>query len=199
MKVAGVGDFSYEYDANDRLVRVIDPRDNVTSFEYDALGREIRRVRERLARESPAQAPGFVDLKTEPGGILDVELIVQYLQLVHGAEHAEVRARATMRALDDLRAVGAFDRPTHEALRSAYLLLRRLENRLRIVDDTATNRFHAEPSHDLDRLARRMGYRGGEEMVGAALLKDHLAATTAVRRAFEQVFGRLLASTADRG
>lgn len=69
--------------------------------------REVRRIKARVEAE---RLPQGVDptrhLKLGPGGISDVEWLVQLLQLQHGAEHAELRTVSTMRALDAARDLG---------------------------------------------------------------------------------------------
>src|SRR5207247_1453166 len=62
---------------------------------------EIREMRRRL--ESTV---GSGDLKRGPGGIVDIEFLVQMLQLQHGRTDSSLRTPNTLAALRALRAAG---------------------------------------------------------------------------------------------
>ena len=85
-----------------------------------------------------------------------------------------------------LAQAGVVDAPAHATLRDAYRFLRRLLNRMRIVHDRPEDHLHAEPGAELDKLARRMGYRGGD--LARSLLADYRATTRKVRALYEQTF-----------
>jgi glutamate-ammonia-ligase adenylyltransferase len=70
------------------------------------------------------------DLKNRPGGLIDLEFIVQYLMLREAATHPQVLHRATADALPALAASGLLPpealrelEPAAELLRHALLLL----------------------------------------------------------------------------
>jgi glutamate-ammonia-ligase adenylyltransferase len=103
--------------------------------------------------------PGTVDTKYSPGGLIDIEYTVQYLQLMHGATTPAVRTPNTLTALEALHDTGRLTADEYQQLRQAYVFLRHLIDALRIV------RGHARdlvlPSSDSEEfvfLARRMGY-----------------------------------------
>src|SRR5207249_2620318 len=69
----------------------------------------IEQVRVLKARaESEIQNKGLQtrEVKLGTGGIRDIEMAVQLLQLVHGRHHVELRERSTLGALDALSANG---------------------------------------------------------------------------------------------
>jgi glutamate-ammonia-ligase adenylyltransferase len=140
----------------------------------------IARMRERIERElaAPGEERGIGHIKAGRGGIIDVEFAAQYLQLVHGARHPELRVRATLPALAAARGAGLIDEATHETLAGGYRFLRRIENRLRIVHDRPIHEFPAE-ADELDKLARRAGFASA-----AALDRAYLAWTRDVRAAY---------------
>ena len=71
--------------------------------------------------------------------------------------------------------------------RRAYDLLRRLESRIRIVHDRASDELPATQA-GLTKLARRMGYGGGDaRSPGEALLADYLDMRARVRELFERL------------
>ena len=147
---------------------------------------EIGRLRARMERELAQEAPerGRYHIKTGRGGLVDVEFLVQYLQLVEGPERPALRVRAIRPALDALRKAGLLAPGDHEALVSAYLFLRRLENRLRIVHDRSIAELPGALPEELDKLARRLGYRGAAS--GARLLNEYREHTDRVRTIYRK-------------
>ncbi len=53
-----------------------------------ALTRDIRAMRRRMEEEVGKENPGFYNIKQGVGGLVDIEFLVQYLQLLHGRRHA---------------------------------------------------------------------------------------------------------------
>ncbi len=63
--------------------------------------REVRRIKARVEAERlPHGADPRMHLKLGPGGISDVEWLVQLIQLRHGARHPELRTVSTLDALE---------------------------------------------------------------------------------------------------
>src|SRR5581483_12327494 len=83
------------------------------------------------------------DLKRGRGGIMDIEFIVQYLQLIHGPAFPPLRQANTEQSLKALMKFKKLSASDGGALLIAYAFLRRLENRVRIV--------HGLSAHNLDR------------------------------------------------
>ena len=116
----------------------------------------IRAMRERQLR-SLVGATEF-HAKLSPGGLVDLEYLVQALQLDRGAEHSELRTPNTHEALDALRQVGALTIVDHERLCAAYHFLRRLIDALRMVRGEARDlTVPPAASADFESLARRLG------------------------------------------
>ena len=146
----------------------------------------IARLRDRMERELAREGPGEYNIKSGRGGLVDVEFIAQYLQLCHGGADARLRVRSTFDALTALTAAGILAGDAGQALAEAYVFLRRLENRLRIVQDRSISELRSDPLA-IDKLARRMGYHepsGG----GARLLADYLRHTGRVRELYRTLF-----------
>ncbi len=97
------------------------------------------------------------DIKRGPGGIREIEFLVQALQLIRGGREPELRGRRLLPALRALVAAGQVSDSAAAALADAYRFLRRLENRLQMVRDAQT---HALPNGDDDRqrIAGGLGY-----------------------------------------
>jgi glutamate-ammonia-ligase adenylyltransferase len=115
-------------------------------------------LRRRQMRE--LVRPGRTNVKYSAGGLIDIEYAVQYLQLLHGKDHPELRAPNTLEALDRLQGLNLVSQAEFEVLNPAYLFLRSLIDALRIVRGDAGDLLLPEPnSEELKALARRLGYR----------------------------------------
>jgi len=137
--------------------------------------------------------PGTVNVKLSPGGVVDIEYAIQYLQIMHGQRQATLRTPNAMQALAGLVDCGIVSRQDGENLRKAYFFTRMLIDGLRMV------RGHAKdlvlPPADSDEfifLARRVGYQTDDWQAGARHLKtdveEHMRLT---REFFEKTFGAL--------
>ena len=86
---------------------------------------------------------------------VDIEYAIQYLQIMHGHDHAALRTPNAMQALAGLMECGIVSRQDGEHLRKAYLFLRMLIDGLRMV------RGHAKdlvlPPADSDGLFSSRG------------------------------------------
>lgn len=98
---------------------------------------EIHRLRMRMEVELGREREGRLNLKVGRGGLVDVEFAAQYLQLVHGPQRPSVRARATLKALYELRREGVLAQEDFEVLDRGYRFLRALEVRQRLAHDAS--------------------------------------------------------------
>jgi len=152
---------------------------------------EIRRLRQRMEVELAGEHDGHRDFKTGRGGLLDVETVVQYLQLCHGAAHPELLAvDRTDAQLDRLAALQLLEADAADALRRGWRFLQRLSSRLRIVENRSISDLDEERG-DLDSLALRLGYSSPQRAGGArrALLDDYRRHTGDIRAVYERVLG----------
>jgi [glutamine synthetase] adenylyltransferase / [glutamine synthetase]-adenylyl-L-tyrosine phosphorylase len=149
-----------------------------------ALASEIRRMRERMESEVAREATRGKNPKTGRGGLVDVEFAAQFLQLLHGHDHPEIRTGSTPVALSRLRGAGLLREQDHEALARGYDFLRRVELRLRIVHDYGVDHL-PDRGPALAQLARRLGYFGDDP--GARFQGEYARVTAAVRQAFDRV------------
>ena len=150
---------------------------------------DIRRLRQRMEVELADEHGGRRDFKTGRGGLLDVETIVQYLQLHHGAAHPQLLAVDRIDAqLDRLASLGQLAAADADALRRGWAFLQRLSSRLRIVENRSISDLDEERG-DLDGLALRLGYTSPQRAGGArrALLDDYRRHTTVIRAIYERV------------
>jgi len=139
---------------------------------------EIRRMRRRL--EETAGLGG--DLKRGPGGLVDIEFLVQMLQLKHAANDPRLRTPNTLEALARFYEAGVLKKNDYEFFGRAYRFLRMVEGRLRLVSSTARDRLPQEPL-ELAKLSRLLNYRDG-----AGLLNDYQRISSEVRARFDRFF-----------
>src|SRR5712691_3765527 len=72
------------------------------------------------------------NLKYVAGGLIDIEFIAQYLQLVHAAQHPDILDTSTARVLDKAWRLGALAPQDAEVLRPAVRLYHDLTQILRL-------------------------------------------------------------------
>jgi glutamate-ammonia-ligase adenylyltransferase len=141
----------------------------------------LRNLKEQIVRE--VERKGMQDnIKLGPGGIREIEFIVQAFQLVRGGREASLRQRSVIAVLDALAVLGYL--PAHVTLQlaEAYVFLRRTENRLQEWED---QQVHELPEDDIGRirLAFAMGF-SDRELFEKALARHRRL----VQEHFEQVF-----------
>ncbi len=155
---------------------------------------EIAAMRDRIALNVAADRRGERNVKLGPGGIRDIEFVVQAFQLVEGGRAPWVREPNTLRALHRIAEAGLLPRRDYAALVEAYTFLRTLEHRIQILHQVQTHVVPEDP-RALRALARRMGYRrwedgpggGAAEDEGEHLLRDVRRHLAAVRRISSEV------------
>ncbi len=96
------------------------------------------------------------NLKLGPGGIREIEFIVQALQLVRGGTVATLRERQLLKALPALVKEGCLPEGDAAELTAAYRFLRLAENRLQALYDRQTHDLPTDAG-DQRRLAVAMG------------------------------------------
>ena len=116
---------------------------------YDGLRDVHRQIREQGKRRDYAP-----NIKLGPGGIREIEFIVQALQLVRGGREPALRARGTLPALAAIAARGLLPGGAVAALRDAYVFLRNLEHRLQYRDDRQTQTLPADAARARGARAR---------------------------------------------
>ncbi|MGI9291693.1 MAG: bifunctional [glutamate--ammonia ligase]-adenylyl-L-tyrosine phosphorylase/[glutamate--ammonia-ligase] adenylyltransferase [Gammaproteobacteria bacterium] len=107
----------------------------------------LREMKSMIEREGRA-AENRENIKLGPGGIREIEFIVQTLQLVRGGTDKALRQRSLLNALEQLEVQQVVPSETVSELRDAYFYLRDVENRIQMIADRQT---HELPSQKLNR------------------------------------------------
>jgi len=138
----------------------------------------LRDLKERIRREASRRG-AEEDLKVGPGGIREVEFLIQGLQAVYGGKHPALRTRRVLAALARLHRRGILPEKETRLLRESYIFLRTAEHRLQTRYFQQTFRLPREP---LARflLAQSLGFPDEE-----AFLDRLFRIRREVSRAFE--------------
>src|SRR3954447_1652302 len=133
----------------ERIIRdvLVRPRDPVI------IANDVAEMRRAIALE---KGEGDVwDLKYAAGGLVDIDFVAQYLQLVHAAEKPNILDVSTLRVLDNAARLGLLPHSAAEVLRSAADLYHDLTQILRLC---VSEKFKPESSgEDLLRVMARAG------------------------------------------
>lgn len=133
-----------------RIERVI--RDVLTrSRDARLIASDVAEMRRAIALEKGED--DIWDLKNAAGGMVDIDFIAQYLQLVHAADMPEILNIDTQQALDNAQRLGVLSLPDAEILRPAARLYHDLTQILRLC---VSDKFKPETAGDdlLPVLAR---------------------------------------------
>ena len=108
-----------------------------------------------MARERGSASARRRDLKLSTGGIVEIEVTAQVLELVHGRADRSLVGANTAHALKALHAAGHLGRDDYLFLDSTYVFYRMVENALRIETNSATDALPADEA-ELRRLLRAL-------------------------------------------
>jgi glutamate-ammonia-ligase adenylyltransferase len=129
----------------------------------------MRAMRERQLRH--LVTAGTFNAKYSPGGLVDLEYLVQALQIIHGADLPELRVTNIREAMAELAKAGILSEADYGRLRKAHTFLRWLIDSLRVVrGNTRDVNIPPFESEEFAFLARRLRY--GQD---TARLKEDLA------------------------
>jgi [glutamine synthetase] adenylyltransferase / [glutamine synthetase]-adenylyl-L-tyrosine phosphorylase len=123
------------------------------------------------------------DLKYAAGGLVDIDFIAQYLQLVHASRTPEILDVSTLQVLDNAARLGVLPQASMEILRSAGRLYHDLTQILRLC---VTGKF--KPDVAGDDLLRVMA-RAGDAPDFSSLEARVREMQSEVRRVFSEIVG----------
>lgn len=144
----------------------------------------LRAMRQRQVQQ--LVAGGTINAKFSPGGLVDLEYLVQGLQIISGKRHFEVRRTNTIEAMEALNRLGVLSGEEYASLRMAHLFLRRLIEALRMVRGNAKDLAVPTPDSDAFKfLARRLDYGDDAERLYGDLMQH----TATVQKLSDQMLG----------
>jgi len=113
---------------------------------------EVADMRARMRAEQHRLDPGLFDLKQGPGGIVDIEFLVQYLVLRHARRYPElVRWTDNVRLIQTLIGSTVLNEYMAHVLKHAYLIYRAAAHQLSLQEKPAR-----VPAEKFDRLQQRI-------------------------------------------
>jgi glutamate-ammonia-ligase adenylyltransferase len=151
----------------------------------------IRQIKRRTEAHTARTSPSF-DIKRSSGGIRDVEMAVQLLQLIHGRHDISLRSSNTLDAVDSLEDGDYISSEDAQLLRDSYVFLRNIEHRLQIRNDSAR---YDLPQERADRriLAKSLGFGDTKAASAEDSFDDEFTRVTAeVRQLHRRLFFRPL-------
>ena len=127
------------------------------------------------------------DLKLGRGGIREIEFFVQAMQIIYGGRTKSLQLKGLLPSLQQLHAEALISEQMHFELEHAYVFLRKLENRVQMLNDA---QVHHLPESELSRqrIALALGYADGQPLLDA--LNIH-------RGNVQRLFSSLLNESAD--
>jgi [glutamine synthetase] adenylyltransferase / [glutamine synthetase]-adenylyl-L-tyrosine phosphorylase len=120
-------------------------------------------------------------VKLGPGGIREIEFIVQSFQLIRGGQDRRIQHASLLHVLPQLAGGKLLPVRVAQELEGAYQFLRRIENRLQMLGDQQTHTVPADPLVR-ERIAVSLGF--ADWAACAAELDVHRSRVT---RAFQEV------------
>jgi [glutamine synthetase] adenylyltransferase / [glutamine synthetase]-adenylyl-L-tyrosine phosphorylase len=170
------------------LLDLVEPMIYSTTLDFSVV-ESASATRERIHEKAAAKrgAGGGFNIKLTPGGIRDIEFLVQCLQRLHGGREHWVRHGGTLLALFRLRDKGLLSDTEYSRLASAYEFLRNLEHRLQFLEDRQTHNL-PEDQTAIAALARKMpDTEIGAERSAEALLRRLNTHLEEVQEIYERV------------
>lgn len=147
--------------------------------------REIRRIKARVESERlPQGQDRSRHLKLGPGGLSDVEWLVQLVQLEHGHRVAGLRTTSTIGALEAAVAADLIPRDAADKLTSAWRLASRLRSANTLLSGQTSDVLPTDRAR-LDGIGRLLEY---PPRSATMVEEDWMRAARQSRRVFEKLF-----------
>ena len=117
------------------------------------LKEEVLAMRQKMLDSHASKSEEFFDLKQDPGGIIDVEFIVQYLVLGHAHAYPKLCGNVGNIALLRIAAeLGLIPETLAEPVRNAYREYRRMQHAIRLSDNAKGRTERAAVSRRIEAV-----------------------------------------------
>jgi glutamate-ammonia-ligase adenylyltransferase len=147
----------------------------------------VRSLRTKIHQKVNRKGDDDRNVKLSPGGIRDIEFIVQTLQLMHVAVEPQLFEPNTLKSLRLLVAHQHLLPDQGEMLQKHYLYLRDLEHKLQMVHELQTHTLPVQETEIL-KCAIRMGYEVQQlNNNPAPFLTEYRMITSQVRDLFQHI------------
>ncbi len=112
-------------------------------------------IKNKMAKQR--HKAGSWNVKLGEGGIRDIEFFIQILQIVNAHKYSGLKTTNTLSALQELVKSGLLDSNDGHNIHNCYLFLRRLENRLQMIDEKQTHKLPVDPKQRF-KIARSLNF-----------------------------------------
>ena len=154
--------------------------DQLFTLNPEATRSDVHAMKQRTEARLRELGQAWGEVKLGEGSIRDVEFVVQFLQLTHGAEHTDLRGGTILDVLSRLTELRVVTPDEHRVLSEGYVFLRTVEHYLQILDYRQTHILPANAA-DLRYLAMRLGYTGPDAAAQfVTRYQQHSAAVRAI-------------------
>lgn len=140
---------------------------------------DLKKMKEKINQEMPPLAE--YNVKLGKGGIRELEFFVSAFQLIYGGRELLLRERNTLKALRILKELHLVPGEEALALKESYIFLRRIENRLQMLEERQTHTLPADKKVLLN-LAKSMGLLSVDQ-----LLSELHQKTNKISKCFEKL------------
>ena len=146
---------------------------------------DIRRLKARMeAERMPRGTDPAMHLKLGPGGLSDVEWVVQLLQLTHAYEVTALRTTRTLTALRAAEQAGLIGRDDAAALAASWRLATRIRNAVVLLRGRSSDVLPAKQA-ELAAVSRILGYPPDASQT---LVEDYRRTARQARAVMERLF-----------
>jgi len=146
---------------------------------------EIRRLKARMeAERMPRGTDPAMHLKLGPGGLSDVEWVVQLLQLTHAHEEPALRTTRTLTALRAAQEACLIGRDDAAALAASWRLATRIRNAVVLLRGRSSDVLPSKQA-ELAAVARILGYSPDASQ---DLVEDYRRTARRARAVMERLF-----------
>ncbi|MBA3021849.1 bifunctional [glutamine synthetase] adenylyltransferase/[glutamine synthetase]-adenylyl-L-tyrosine phosphorylase [Propionicimonas sp.] len=146
---------------------------------------EIRKLKGRMeAERAPRSGDASRNIKLGPGGLSDVEWVVQLIQLRHGAEIPALRTPNTLAGLAAAAEAELLDPADADSLRQAWKYASRIRNAVMLLRGRASDNLPTDV-RDLSAVAQILGYAKGESSL---LVQEQSRRARLVRQVMDRTF-----------
>jgi glutamate-ammonia-ligase adenylyltransferase len=146
---------------------------------------EIRKLKGRMeAERAPRSGDASRNIKLGPGGLSDVEWVVQLIQLRHGAEIPALRTPNTLAGLAAAAEAELLDPTDADSLRQAWKFASRIRNAVMLLRGRASDNLPTDV-RDLSAVAQILGYAKGESSL---LVQEQSRRARLVRQVMDRTF-----------
>ncbi|MBI4005560.1 MAG: hypothetical protein HY356_02725 [Gammaproteobacteria bacterium] len=159
-------------------------------YDEDNLRTEIVHMRKRVQTEL-GNPRGKYEIKRGVGGIMDIDFLTHFLQLLHGHTDKNLQTPSTRMALRKLENTGIIKETLCNDLLEAYNFLKKIEGCLRLTDLKSISTF-SQDVNGVHVLARAMGYIDEDfDRAAHKFLENYQKVTQGVRRNFISILGEV--------